>query len=330
MTFKTLEYKRQSDFKHTSNTISESARVDGQYRRGGQYPFCLPQSYAVENLFPGIREEALDLFEKLGIPWHGGATRQPNNHMCSSQVCCVNFLLPLAHSPESLKALFSAIYPQIDHMEEVEDGYFVSFEWIGEQNYLHEKVRKGFQRTRGANCTSADAIIRFVTTTGKRHMVLIEWKYTESYSPRSCLVSQNGTDRSQIYQPLFERSDFPLDKSLLPAYSDLFYEPFYQFLRQQLLANEMEKAHENGADIVSVLHICPEHNHEFSRVTSPGLENVAKTATEVWKKLLINKDRFKSISTESLFGNMNSRNFEDLTEWKIYLSDRYGWINTPK
>jgi hypothetical protein len=128
---------------------------------------------------------------------------------------------------------------------------------------------------------------------------------------------------------LFEKPDFPLDQSKLPSYSDLFYEPFYQFLRQQLLANEMEIAHENGADIVSVLHICPEHNHEFSRVTSPGLENVGKTAIEVWKGLLIHKDRFQSVSTETLFGNMDSLSFYGLSEWKSYISDRYGWINPP-
>jgi hypothetical protein len=39
-------------------------------------------------------------------------------------------------------------------------------------------------------------------------------------------------------------------------------------MRQQLLAHEMEKAHELGADIVSLLHFSPAHNKDFMRVTS--------------------------------------------------------------
>jgi hypothetical protein len=40
-----------------------------------------------------------------------------------------------------------------------------------------------------------------------------------------------------------------LDNTQL-AYDALFYEPFYQFMRQQFLAHEMELVHEMGADRV--------------------------------------------------------------------------------
>jgi hypothetical protein len=51
-----------------------------------------------------------------------------------------------------------------------------------------------------------------------------------------------------------------------------FYEPFYQLMRQQLLAREMETARECGADVVSLLHIAPAQNACFQRVTSPNLK----------------------------------------------------------
>jgi Fic family protein len=54
-----------------------------------------------------------------------------------------------------------------------------------------------------------------------------------------------------IYRPLYQRDDCPLDKGLVPSFEALFYEPFYQFMRQPLLAHEMERAHELGADRVS-------------------------------------------------------------------------------
>ena len=40
-------------------------------------------------------------------------------------------------------------------------------------------------------------------------------------------------------------------------------------MRQQFLSHEMEKAHELGVDIVSLMHIAPKHNHDFTRITSP-------------------------------------------------------------
>ena len=63
----------------------------------------------------------------------------------------------------------------------IEDGHYVACEWIGQKNYLREKVSGNGKRTRGANCTSADAAVMFEETDGKRQIVLIEWKYTESY-----------------------------------------------------------------------------------------------------------------------------------------------------
>ena len=72
--------------------------------------------------------------------------------------------------------------------------------------------------------------------------MLIEWKYTESYS-RTCLaISKRGTDKREIYRSLYDSPCCPIDKTMVPEFGDLFYEPFYQFLRQQLLAHEMEQA----------------------------------------------------------------------------------------
>jgi hypothetical protein len=143
----------------------------------------------------------------------------------------------------------------------VEDiGRYVAFEWIGQQNYLREKLPRHGKRTRGANFTSADAAVRFENEDGTKQIALIEWKYTESYSSSSYRVARSGTDRTAIYRHLYSRADFPLDKALLPDFGALFYEPFYQLFRQQALANEMELAGELDADIVSVLHIAPAHN----------------------------------------------------------------------
>jgi len=82
-------------------------------------------------------------------------------------------------------------------------------------------------------------------------------KYTESYGGAPLKTAASGTDRTAIYQPLFDRADCPINREVLSSFDALFFEPFYQLMRQQLLAHEMEKARELGADAVSLLHIAP-------------------------------------------------------------------------
>jgi hypothetical protein len=60
-----------------------------------------------------------------------------------------------------------------------------------------------------------------------------------------------------------------------------------------------------GADMVSLLHIAPAHNLDFKKVTSPALQHLGNSPTQIWGKLVREKDRFRSISTEELFGRLS-------------------------
>lgn len=326
--FLEAEKQRLTLFKATSPYFSDAACVDGVYR-GKRRPFCLPRACAEENLFPGIRQTITAYFAAHEIKWHGGREGNPSNHLCGSQVCCTNFLFPFADKPHALVELLRSVFPAIRQMLPMEnENLFVAFEWIGQQNYLGEKIPRHGKRTRGANFTSADAAVMFEGEDGLRQIVLIEWKYTESYSSTSLRIAKSGTDRTAIYAHLFDREDFPLDKELLPSFGDLFYEPFYQLLRQQLLAHEMEKAQELGAQVVSLLHIAPAHNSDFRKVTSPALRTLGKSVLDVWKKLVKVPDRFKSVSTEELFGEFPIEGFPELVVWWEYLTSRYPWVQT--
>ena len=57
--------------------------------------------------------------------------------------------------------------------------------------------------------------------------------------------------------------DGPLHTDVIP-YADLFVEPSYQLMRQQLLAHAMERSGELDADTVRVLHVAPATNTNFS------------------------------------------------------------------
>ena len=316
---------KQAKFKVSSPYFSDSARADGIYK-GRSRPFCLPLEYAEENLFPEIRHTALAYFDSQSIKWHDGQNGKPSNHLCDSQVCCVNFLFPFADKPHALAEVLRPVFPAIREMIPIEKGQYVACEWIGQENYLSEKISPNGKRTRGAHFTSADAAVMFERTDGKRQIVLIEWKYTESYSRVLLRIAKSGTDRAIIYEPLFRRDDCPINKDSLFDFDSLFYEPFYQFMRQQFLAHEMEEAHELEADIVSVLHIAPGRNADFHKVTSPKLETLGETATEVWKNLVRSRDRFISIRTEQLFGNLTPEQLPEMREWLEYIGTRYTWV----
>ncbi|HSD84354.1 MAG TPA: hypothetical protein VLG46_10860, partial [Anaerolineae bacterium] len=299
------EKSHQAEFRANSGCFSEGARQEGHYK-SKRRSFCLPRSHAEENLYAGIRPAALAYFEKHQIKWHDGQTFRPSNHLCDSQVCCLNFLFPFADKPAALAALLKPVHPNLAYMLPIEDGQYVAHEWIGRQNYLGEKVPRHGIRLRGANATSVDAAVMFQQHDGRRHIVLIEWKYTESYSGTSLRYARpSGTDRLAIYAPLLDRSDCPIQREALPTWEALFYEPFYQLMRQQLLAHEMELAHELESDTVSVLHVAPAHNRSFQKVTSPALRELGNSATQVWKHLLRTPERFVSVNTEDFFKGLD-------------------------
>jgi len=319
------EKLQQAKFKAGSPYFSDGARADGLYK-GKPHPFCLPLDYAEENLFPEIRQTAPAYFAAQGIKWHDGHNGKPSNHLCDSQVCCVNFLFPFADEPGALAEVMRSIFPAIREMLPIENGQYVALEWIGQENYLGERISRNGKRTRGANFTSADAATMFERTDGKRQVALIEWKYTESYGGTSFKIASSGTDRTSIYNPLFKRDDCPINRDLLPNFDALFFEPFYQLMRQQFLAHEMERAQELGADIVCVLHITPDHNTDFRRVTSPELAPFGETVTDVWKQLVRPSDRFISVSTERLFGGLSVEQLPEMRAWLEYIAARYTWV----
>ena len=125
---------------------------------------------------------------------------------------------------------------------------------------------------------------------------------------------------------MYDNDEDLLDKDKIPSFDVLFYEPYYQFMRQQYLANEMEKAHELSADIVSLLHIAPEHNHDFKRITSPELKSLGHSATEVWGRIVKKPRRFLSVNTEDLFGRFDVSDYPDLKDWYNYITTRYSWV----
>lgn len=80
----------------------------------------------------------------------------------------------MAETPEMLSRVIGEALgipsPKLLECETGPDGrpWFIGFEWNGRADYLNEGGDQG-RRTRGSNCTSADAIVRFSARRSRRN-----------------------------------------------------------------------------------------------------------------------------------------------------------------
>jgi hypothetical protein len=258
------------------------------------------------NLHESIRAEALDYFRRNGISWwkDDGQLQLPTGHLLSSQVACVNHLFPLRDNAQAATALLRALDPEIEAAEIVDDG-FVEFEFIGERQYLKER-----SFTRGAHCTSVDAVMIGRHRDGVRRMFLIEWKYTEEYPKKDCYIEK----RAKVYDELIEAADGPFLAITPRAF---YYEPFYQLMRQTLLGCALARHEDHGCASWLHVHVCPKGNSEFhDRVTAPAFtgDNVAAA----WRNVLKHPALFVSTTPEALLAPLGESD-----PWLRYLSTRY-------
>lgn len=284
------------------------------------------------NLAPSIRDHAKALFNPDAsnerIQWHRYA-----GHGCSSQACCVNFLMPLA----SDAALLSQ---WVDHVAgtsgaqvvpiETRHGEerLVAFEWVPRIDYLNEAGAAG-TLSRGANSTSVDAAIRFRLGDENR-LLLIEWKYTESYGDtRSEKERRGDATRDARYANLWKRPHGPLRADVELGLRDLYLNPWYQLLRQQMLAYHVENDPLSDVDHAMIVHLSPTENTALKRVNGAAFQHLAErigpqaTLFDVFSDLLQPefRDRFVARSIEWAFAPLATT--APAPDWIDWLRDRY-------
>lgn len=316
-----IQAQRLSQSAHFTATCPEPGYKGSAYR--------LAPHRRKFNLAPSISEVAPAYFDEKRITWHIHAS-----HGLSSQVCCLNFLMPLATRPDVLsRVIANALGIEPSEILEIERGpngepWFIGFEWIGERDYLNEGGASS-SRMRGANATSSDAILRF-RHAGRIVTLLIEWKYTETYGAPIPNKAREGAARTpnevraDRYRELMFAPNGPIRDDLNLKLEDFFWEPFYQLLRQQMLAFQMEKAREAETDRVRVLHIWPAGNRRLHAVTSNTLNRFGVDAFAVFAETLVDPTTFVSRTTEQVFGPLMAEMPED--SWATYLAARYTFL----
>jgi hypothetical protein len=250
-----------------------------------------------KNLWTKIRKEAIDYFKTNNIVWWPGSV-EPSGHLLSSQVSCVNHLFFLRNDKNTaLKILQNINSDFVDVCPDFENGY-IGFEVVSKESYLSE-VSPEKKQTRGANCTSVDAMMTGILKNGKKIQVLIEWKYTEFYPKSDKSVGSSGLTRKNRYDNLITAKNSPIKSTIDIA--NLYHEPFYQIMRQTLLAWQMtkNKANELNADDWLHLDIIPENNLTLRyKLSAPDF--IQTDIEEAWKSQLKEPEKYNVITPQKL------------------------------
>ncbi len=242
---------------------------------------------ATLNLWAGIRDDAMEYFKRNTIAWWmGDENSEPTGHLLSSQVACINHLYFARQRKDIATSILKNLSEKIVEAMPVDDGY-VEFEVIGAHNHLNEK-----SHTRGANSTSVDAVMVGKKNSGSNILILIEWKYTEEYRKEDKYIPE----RYNVYNKLLVEENCPI---VSEDYSSLYYEPFYQLMRQTLLGWKMVQHGEYQCDEYIHLHVIPEGNVELrDRITSPNLRSKGDNLSHVWKLVLREPFRYIVVTPE--------------------------------
>jgi hypothetical protein len=259
------------------------------------------------NLWEGIREDCKHYFNENKIVWWKGKDGDPTGHLLSSQVACLNHLYYARQRSDVANAILKRVDSSIVQAVKMEDA-FVHFEYIGKRQYLNEKDFR-----RGANCTSIDAAMVGERADKTRVLFFIEWKYTEIYPQKDCYI----TERSKVYDDLIQSDDSPFNPINVQAF---YFEPFYQMMRQTLLAQACVKAQEYDCTDFLHVHVIPSENMELlNTITSPYLSG--KSISDAWKVVLKSPQKYLSLSPDELLSNCVS--VPDTRSWLSYIRKRY-------
>lgn len=348
--YERLVKDRQKGFRASSNTISDHARFpsDPAWQR---HAYLLAIDAEEENLFPTLRgAHALGFFAERRIHWwrsaRGGDVVKdaagrprpegPTRNMASSQIACVNVLMPFADSRPALTAMLQAIDPAVESVDvmryqragEPAHESLVEFEWVGEGRSL-----EGTAGTRGASTTSADALLVGRMRDRRRKGFLMEWKLVEQYrDAESELDCASGATRRRRYAELYQNCDaFATNGRTL---DDIAYDPIWQLMRMTLLGDlmvrrAMNNGSECGLDDFQVVVVCPRENEAYHDsvpallrgTASAGRSPLETAATNVWPhghltfcdpQQLVHAAR--QVSTAAIPNG-----------WSEYMRDRYAW-----
>jgi hypothetical protein len=319
--------KTVADYKENVLGVSEQGVF-----RGKPYRHILPRDKQPLNLWEDIREDAIAYFGAERIAWH-----KDSHNLLNSQALCVNLFFPLREELALLTGFFSN---RISGLAQVNKMHF---EYIGPEgtDYLHEGG------SRGQNRTSADVALEWDSEDGTRGLLLLEFKFTEGEFGRcGGAASKGNTDQSRClrsekiirapsvmcylvqskkrpYWDIILDSDGPLwtENLTLEQHCPFRYD-FYQLMRNQLLAHQIERDQQSGFARALFGVVYHRGNDRLLRMGHPyGGERNPLTA---WASMLKQPESFVTFTIQDLLNWIDAELPGRLHDWRNFLRIKYG------
>lgn len=313
---------------HKENVLGVSEQ--GTFR-GKPYPHILPKDKQPLNLWEGIREDAIAHFSAERIAWH-----KDSHNLLSSQMLCINLFFPLREELELLTDFFGSRISGLTRVKKMH------FEYIGPKgtDYLHEGG------SRGQNRTSADVALEWEGEDNTQGLLLLEFKFTEGeFGKCGGATSKGNTDRSHClrsediihtpsamcylvqskkrpYWDILLDSDGPLriEQLTLERHCPFRYD-FYQLMRNQLLAHQVEQDQSSAFARALFGVIYHRDNDRLLRMGHPyGGERNPLTA---WAGMLKQPESFVIFTVQDLLNWIDAKLPGRLRGWRNFLKIKY-------
>jgi len=340
----TLWFRRQNEFerdelRHLVTYKRDTLRIpeDGVYTKypNHTYPHILPAASLRRAFYEPMAEPILTYLDKENIQQH---TELLN--LKSSQAACLNLLFPLRLNPSLAAAVMRPLLPGLSAVNGIDFEYTAQNEAKGESGctrWLGEPPGG----KRGQNRTSIDAAVFWTDNQDKRCATLIEFKYTErsfgvcsafdkakgeakrpclerAFADR-CLLTTGGPYRSRNYWKLLTAAGIDLEK-LRGVVGCPFRGPFYQLMRQFLIARYMLEAGLAERTEVIVLHF--RRNAALQDVPAELNALTATTVLDAWNAVLAGVPRIRGIEAEAIMAAYDAASGVD-AGWRDFICRRY-------
>lgn len=302
------------------------------------YPHILPKGLIRLAFYDPIADAILSYLAKEDIALHSEAL-----NLKSSQVACLNFLFPLREDLSLAKFALGPFLPGLREVTGIEFEYTGPHgvtEWLGEPS----GGKPGQYRT------SIDAAIFWIGKSKRKHITLVEWKYTEggfgrcsafggacpkakdkcrfldaardSDPAQSCRLTTAGDRRSRRYWEHMQAAGISLS-AFAAVCGCPFQGPFYQIMRQFLLAAYVRQS--GKADQVDVACIGFARNTTLLKVP-PRLRSLIppgrSSVIDAWNAVLQGVPPMRHYTAEQLMVGVHRAGGMDVA-WRNYLRERY-------
>lgn len=323
MNFDSQQEKTQADWKK-----SMWPELPPGEKQGRAYHHILPNDHWQKNLYPPILEPVQAYCGENHIQLHSGL-----QNLKSSSACCYNIMFPLRLDKKLAAKVLAPVFPGLQEVIDIDfefTGPADATEWLGEPK----------NGKRGMNRTSIDVAVTWKDSNSKIILSLCEWKYTERSfgtcggyvskgntrrdecinlyasdpsAPSMCYLTKGGNQRR--YWQLLQLAGIDLSKFTRQGCP--FIGPFYQLLRQFLLAAYMRQTRD--FDQVEVVSMAFWGNKALTRVPS-HLSYLGSDIYQAWNHVLTGVPPLRKIAVQEIVAGIQKNGSRDHGD---YLRIRY-------